>query len=217
MKHLIMTAAAAVILSGAVVHAEETAVELRYEPTPFTEATPGLLAKVKLLRPVRVSSFVDKRGVEDTYLGELRVDGQKRKLYSRTALTIYATDIFRKVYGEWGGRTSLEDLLILRGEITQFAIEEAEGYQARVGFHFFLEDNSGRVLWDGHSSGVVRGTGRVLTPENVSATISDILRATYVEMLADDKLVDVWSGRISNSYIIRDDQEKTSVRAGAAP
>ena len=210
MKKWLVIIAAALALA-APLHAEDLTVDLRYEPTANTEPAQGLFATVKLLRPVRIINFTDKRAVDDTYLGELKVNSQARNVLSKTALSIYATDVFRKVYGEWGGKSSPEDLLLLKGEITQFKIEDGDGYQAKVGFHFFLHDGSGKILWDGHSSGIVRGTGRSVTADSLSVIFSDILRATYVELLEDEKLVGVWSGKVSNTYVVRDGAAASTV------
>lgn len=203
MKRMMVALALMTAFAGPV-RAEDLTIDLRYEPTANTEPAQGLFAKVKQLRPVRIGSFIDKRAVDGNFLGELQVNGQVKKVLTKTALSIYATDVFRKVYSEWGGKSSPDELLVLKGEITQFRIEETDGYQARVGFHFYLNDASGKILWDGHSNGVVKGSGRSLTPESLSVLVSDILRATYGEMLEDNKLVGVWSGKVSNTYIIKD-------------
>jgi hypothetical protein len=214
MKRFLMAVGAFLALAVAV-HAEDVTVDLRYEPTVNTEPSPEVFTTVKLLRPVRIDTFTDKRAVADTYVGELKVNGQVKRVQAKTAVSVYATDIFRKVYGEWGGRSSADDQLVLKAEITQLRVEDADGYQARVGFHFFLKDTSGKVLWDGHSSGIVRGSGRNLTPESLSTFLSDILRATYTEMLEDDKLVGVWSGKVSNTYVIRDNVSTSSAQAAS--
>lgn len=213
MKRLMVVLALLTAFSASA-QAEDLTIDLHYEPTANTEPPQGLFATVKRLRPVRIGSFIDKRTVADNFVGELKVNGQQRKVLATTPLAIYATDVFRKVYSEWGGKSSADDLLVLKGEITQFRIEEADGYQARVGFHFFLNDDSGKVLWDGHTSGIVRGSGRSLTAENLSVLLSDILRATYAEMLEDNKLVGVWSGKVSNTYVIRDGMTSSAVQAG---
>lgn len=184
-------------------HAEELYVDLRFEPNVSTPPSESVLSAVKGFKGVKIHSFADRRSVGDTYLGELRLNGQLQKVVSKTALTVYATDAFKKVYSEWGGKISPDGPLTLKGDLTQFAFEESDGYQAKIGFHFFLLDDNGKILWDGHSSGIVRGSGKMIGTENLSALFSDILRATYNEMLEDDKLVGVWSGRVSNTYVIR--------------
>ncbi len=211
-KRLMVTLTVLLTLA-APVRAEDLTIDLHYEPTANTEPPQGLFSVVKLLRPVKIAPFIDKRSVADTYVGNLRVAGQAKRLLSKTALSLYVSDVFRKVYGEWGGKSSADDLLLLKGEITQFRIEEADGYQARVGFHFYLHDDSGKILWDGHSSGIVRGSGRTLTPESLSTVLSDILRATFAELLEDDKLIGVWSGKVSNTYVVRDGEVTAAARA----
>jgi len=197
-------AIAALLLFSSLVYGEDLAVELRFESTPAEQQNQTLSSTVKSLRPVRIQPFTDNRAAGETFLGELKVNGLRQKVRSKTAVSVYAADAFRKVYDDWGGKTSLEAPLTLKGEITQFALEESDGYQARVSLHFFLKDEEGKVLWDGHSSGVVRGTGRTLTPESLVALFNGLLRETYTEMLEDEKLIGVWSGRVQNSYIIRD-------------
>jgi hypothetical protein len=184
---------------AAPLHAEDLTIDLRYVPTANTDPSRVAISTVKQLRPVRIGTFIDKRQIADTNVGELRINGQTKMLQSTTALAVYTTDVFRKVYGELGGQSANDSQLLLDGEITQFRFEDAAGYHARVGFHFFLQDDSGQVLWDGNTSGVVRGAGKTLTPENISVILSDILRATYAEMLGDEKLVGVWSGRVNTA------------------
>lgn len=195
---------AALLLFSSLVYGEDLAVELRFETTAPEQQSQTLNSTVKSLRPVRIQSFTDNRAAGETFLGELKVNGLTQKVRSKTAVSVYAADAFRKVYDDWGGKASLEAPLVLKGEITQFALEESDGYQARVGFHFFLKDEEGKVLWDGHSSGVVKGTGRTLTPESLVTLFNGLLRETYTEMLEDEKLIGVWSGRVQNTYIIRD-------------
>jgi len=192
-------------------HAEDLIIDLRYAPTANTAPSPALLATVKQLRPVRIGAFTDKRAVADNLVGELKINGQPTRVLSKAALADYVADSFLKVYGEFGGKSSPEGLLHLKGEVTQFRMEEADGYQARVGFHFYLLDENSKVLWDGHTSGIVRGSGRVLTPESLSVIISDILRTTFAEMMEDGKLVGVWSGTVSNTYAIGDNPAATAV------
>lgn len=179
-------------------------VELRFESTPAEQQNQPLAATVKSLRPVRIQAFDDSRSGGESLLGEVKVNGQPLTVQSKTAVSVYATDAFRKIYDSWGGATSLEAPLLLKGEITQFSLNEADGYEARVGFHFFLKDGEGKVLWDGHSAGVVRGTGRALTAETLPAIFNSLLRETYTELLEDERLVGVWSGRVQNTIIIRD-------------
>lgn len=191
-------------LISSLVFAEDMAVELRFESRPAEQQNQALAATVKTLRPVRIQAFADSRSNGETFLGELKVNGLPRKVQSKTAVSVYATDAFRKVFDGWGGATSQEASLVLTGEVTQFSLEESDGYQARVGFHFLLKDGDGKVLWDGHSSGVVRGAGRALTAETLSPLFNTLLRETYTELLEDEKLVGIWSGRVQNTYIIRD-------------
>jgi len=197
-------AAVALHLFSSLVFAEDLTVDLRFESTPTGQQNQPVNSTVKALRPVRIQAFTDNRGGGDTVLGELKVNGLARKVQSNTAVSVYATDAFRKIYGEWGGPASPDAQLVLTGEVTQFSLEETDGYQAKVGFRFLLKDGEGKVLWDGHSSGVVRGTGRTLTAETLPQLFNGLLRQTYTELLEDEYLVGIWSGRIQNTYIIRD-------------
>jgi len=206
----------ALLLTAVPGQAEDLTIDLRYAPTANSEPPQALLATVKELRPVRIGAFTDKRAVADNLVGELKINGQPARVLSKAALTTYIADVFQKVYGEWGGKSSAEELLLLKGEMTQFRMEEADGYQARVGFHFYLLDENSRVLWDGHTSGIVRGSGRTLTPESLSVIISDILRTTFAEMLEDGKLVGVWSGKVSNTYVIKESPATAAVPAGGS-
>gem|GEM_PF-2113470 len=186
------------------VFAEDMAVELRFDSKPSGLQSQVFTATVKSFRPIRIQAFSDTRSNGETYLGELKVNGQPRKIQSRTAVSVYATDAFRKVYDGWGGTVSPDAPLVLKGEITQFSLEETDGYLARVGFHFLLKDGEEKVLWDGHSSGIVKGTGRVLTAETLPALFNSLLREVYEELLEDKKLVGVWSGKVQNTYVIKD-------------
>jgi hypothetical protein len=159
---------------------------------------------------VRIQAFTDSRGSGDTYLGELKAGGQPRKVLSRTAVAVYATDAFRKIFDDWGGATSADANLLLKGEITQFSLNDADGYEARIGIRFLLRDENNKVLWDGHSSGVVRGTGKPVTAEMLPALFNNLLRETYTELLEDEKLVGIWSGKIQNSYIINESSPSAS-------
>lgn len=204
-------AVAALLLFSSIAFGEEVLVDLRYESPLAEQQDQSLFATVKTLRPVRIQSFTDTRKGSETYLGELKLNGLPRKIISRTAVPVYTTDVFRKVFEERGGRTSPDAVLRLKGEITQFSLEESEGYQARIGFHFFLIDDSGKVLWDGNCAGVVKGSGKTLTPESLSGLFNGILREAYTEMLVDERLVGVWSGKVQNTYVIRDAQSAVSV------
>jgi len=191
-------------LFSSLVFAEDLAVELRFESNPAGQHSSQPGSTVKSLRPVRIQAFSDNRGGVDTHLGELKVNGFTRKVQSKTAVSVYATDAFRKVFDDWGGAVSQDAPLVLTGEITQFSLEESDGYQAKVGFRFLLKDGEGKVLWDGHSTGVVKGTGRSMTAEVVAPLFNGLLRETYSELLEDENLIGIWSGRVQNTYIIKD-------------
>jgi len=199
----VLSAVALLFLVVPQLSAQGLSVDLRFENSAAAPAEKAV-SSVKRFKGVRIHPFTDSRSVSETYLGELKLNGELHKVHSKTALTVYATDAFRKVFGEWGGKMSSDGPLALKGDITHFIFEESDGYQAKIGFHFYLLDDSDRILWDGHSSGVVRGNGRIIGIENLSALFGDILRTTFSEMLEDDKLVSVWSGKVSNVSVIKD-------------
>lgn len=180
-------------------------IDLRFEPTASSIPASALLTAVKSFKGVRIQPFIDRRSTNENLMGSIRTSAGVQMLESNTAISEFTSDAFKKVFGEWGGKVSPDGPLVLKGDVTQFAFDDNDGYQARVGLHLYLCDNGDRVLWDGHSSGIVRGSGKAVSPENISVMFSDILRATYNEMLEDEKLVGVWSGRVSNTYLIRDD------------
>jgi hypothetical protein len=193
------------LLWAAQLSAEELSVDLRFEPTAASTPAARIVADVKTFKGVRIHPFSDKRPVGETFLGELRRNGQLQPIRSEQAVAGYATDAFTLVYGEWGGKISPDGPLALKGEIIQFEFVENESYQAKIEVHFFLLDDRDRILWDGHSSGVVRGSGKVIGTENLSALFSDVLCATFTELMEDQKLAGVWSGRVSSTYLIKDD------------
>jgi hypothetical protein len=211
MKRLILFLA----LSGlipALLFAENLPVDLRFEPASTALPAPALLAAVKSFKGVRIQPFVDKRSTNETLMGTIRIGSGSQMIQSKTPVSDFASDAFRKVYEEWGGKISPEGPLVLKGDVDQFVFDDYDGYQAKVGIHFFLCDESDRVLWDGHSSGIVRGTGKTFSRETLSGLFSDVLRATYNEMLEDEKLVGVWSGKVSNTYVVRDDAPSLSAK-----
>ena len=201
MKHFKLLSMVMSLLLAAV-NAGAVTVELKLEPPSVQspQQNPGV---VKGLKGVRVLSFTDRRKTGDTVFGELRYSGDLQKLQSSVPVADFITAAFRKLHEEAGGKISNDGPFTLSGEITQLYVDESEGGQARIGFHLFLSDDGGKVLWDGHSSGIIRGGSRALSPETVSGFLSDVLRATYAEMLEDDKLTGVWSGKISNTYVVR--------------
>jgi hypothetical protein len=179
-------------------------VDLRFEPTSTNQPAPALLASVKSFKGVKILPFIDRRSTNETLMGSIKSSAGMQMIESKTAISVFASDVFKKVYEEWGGKISPDGPLVLKGDVTQFAFDDSDGYQAKVGLHFFLCDESDRVLWDGHSSGIVRGNGKAVSAESLSVLFSDVLQATYNEMLEDDKLVGVWSGRVSNTFVIKD-------------
>jgi hypothetical protein len=198
-------------LFSAELYAENLPIDLRFEPTSTTLPSPAVLAAVKSFKGVRIQPFVDSRSTNETSIGSIKSSAGTQMLESKTAVSAFASDTFKKVYGEWGGKISPDGPLVLKGDVTQFAFDDLDGYQARVGLHFFLCDDSDRVLWDGHSSGIVRGSGKTVSPESLAGLFSDILRATYNEMLEDEKLVGVWSGRVSNTFLFKEDASSPSL------
>lgn len=203
MKRVLLLVTALLALSSPV-RAEDATIDLRYEPTATSGSSAGTRSKAKLLRPVRINAFSDRRSVADTFVGELKINGQPKRVLATTPLALYITDAFRRVYGEWGGKSSSEEQLELKGELTQFSIDETDGYQARVGIHFSLYDAEGRVLWNGHTSGMVKGSGRALTTDTLPLILSDVLRATFTEMLEDDRMMSAWSGKVATYTVSKD-------------
>jgi len=206
----ILSAIALLFLFGVQLSAEELTVDLRFAPTVASPPAEKIVAAVKTFKGVRIQPFTDKRSAGETFLGKLKLNGQIQTLQAKTAVAGYVTDAFTQVYGEWGGKIYPDGPLTLKGEITQFDFVENEGYQAKTGIHFFLLDDSGRILWDGHSAGVVKGVGRMIGTENLSTLLSDVLQVTFVELMEDNKLVSVWSGRVSNTYLLKDEAEAST-------
>ena len=192
-------------------YAENLPVDLRFEPTSTNQPAASVLAAVKSFKGIRIQPFIDRRSTNETLMGSIKTGAGTQMIESKTAIAVFASDVFKKVYGEWGGKISPDGPLVFKGDVTQFAFDDYDGYQARVGLHFFLCDEKDRVLWDGHSSGIVRGNGKAVSAENLSVLFSDILQATYNEMLEDEKLVGVWSGRVSNTFLIKDDAASPSL------
>jgi len=201
----ILSVIALLFLSTAQLSAEELSVDLRFAPTAAYQPSEQVVAEVKLFKGVRIELFSDKRPVGETALGQLKLNGQIQAVQAKAAVAYFATDAFTQVYGEWGGKISHDGPLVLKGDITQFEFIENEGYQAKIVIHFFLLDDSGKVLWDGNSAGVVRGAGKVIGTENLPALFSDVFQVMFVELMGDTKLVNVWSGKVSNTYLIKDD------------
>jgi hypothetical protein len=185
--------------------AEAVLINLRFEPTSTVPPSPAIQSAVKSFKGVMIQPFTDKRKNGDTFVGTIKIGTSTQMIESKIAITAFASDAFRTVYEEWGGKISPNGPLVLKGDVTQFAFDDYDGYQARVSLHFYLTDSSDKILWDGHSSGIAKGSGKSVSPESLSGIFSDILRATYNEMLEDEKLVGIWSGRVSNTYLIKDD------------
>jgi len=201
----ILSVIALLFLFAARLSAEELTVDLRFAPTAASLPTDKIAADVKTFKGVRIELFSDKRPGGETFLGKLKLNGQIQTVQAKAAVAYFATDAFTQVYGEWGGKISHDGPLVLKGDITQLEFLENEGYQAKIGIHFFLLDDSGKVLWDGNSAGVVRGAGKVIGTENLPALFSDVFQIMFVELMGDNKLVNVWSGKVSNTYLIKDD------------
>jgi hypothetical protein len=210
MKRLFLFLAFAGLFS-AELYAENLPVDLRFEPTSATLPAPAVLAAVKSFKGVSIQPFIDRRSTNETLMGSIKNGAGTQMIESKTSIAAFASDAFKKVYGEWGGKISSDGPIVLKGDVTQFAFDDSDGYQAKVGIHFFLCDESDRVLWDGHSSGIVRGSGKNVSPESLSGLFSDILRATYNEMLEDEKLVGVWSGRVSNTFLVKEDAPSATI------
>jgi len=200
----ILSAIALLFLFAAPLAAGELTVDLRFAPTAASPPAEEKVAAVKMFKGTRIHPFTDKRSAGETFLGKLKLSGQIQTLQSKAAVAGYVTDAFTQVYGEWGGKISPDGPLALKGEIAQLEFVENEGYQVKIGIHFFLLDENGSILWDGHSTAVVKGAGRVIGTENLSALFSDVLQVTFVELMEDSKLVNVWSGRVSNTYLSKD-------------
>jgi len=212
MKRLFLFLAFAGLFSTEL-YADNLPIDLRFEPSSTTLPAPALLAAVKSFKGVRIQPFIDRRSTNETLMGSIKIGTGMQMIESKTSISTFTSDAFKKVYEEWGGKISTDGPLVLKGDVTQFAFDDYDGYQARVGLHFFLCDGSDRVLWDGHSSGIVRGSGKSVSTESLSALFSDILRATYNEMLEDEKLVGVWSGKVSSTYLIKEDAPSSSLSA----
>ena len=190
-------------LFGISLSAQALTVDLRFQPTASTAPSQAVQKSIRELKAIKLYPFTDERNIGDKVLGEFLVNGQPEKVAANIPVADYAADTFKSLYEEWGGRISANGEFSLKGEVTQFSFEESEGYQARVGIHFYLADDSGRVIWDGHSSGVIKGA-RIVTPKTLPNIISDVLLATIKELFEDPKLVGVWSGKVASSYVVKE-------------
>jgi hypothetical protein len=74
----------------------------------------------------------------------------------------------------------------IRGDLTQFWVEESNNYEAHVGATIRVIDQSGQVKWEGAVTGKGENFGRSLSPENYREALSDaIVRLTYENLFAN--------------------------------
>ncbi|HTX25353.1 MAG TPA: YajG family lipoprotein [Steroidobacteraceae bacterium] len=78
---------------------------------------------------------------------------------------------------------------IVSGEVRQFFVEETGTYQGQIALHVTVHGPSGKMLWEGSTSGTNSRFGRSYKAENYYETLSDSLIDATTNLLKDPEFV----------------------------
>jgi hypothetical protein len=125
---------------------------------------------------VSVASFKDARQ-NPQLIAENREDENKPKpVTTADDVGAFVTTHIREIFDR-NGITTVDSGgdAVVSGEVRQFFVEETGTYQGQIALHVTVRDPSGKLLWEGSTSGTNSRFGRSYKAENYYETLSDSL------------------------------------------
>lgn len=121
------------------------------------------------------------------FIGQNNEKLNPRKVATPDDVSAFVTDHMKSLIARAG--INVEDsgaTAILKGEIKQFFVDEAETYNGDVRLRLTLTDPAGKVLWTGKTAGAASRFGRSYRAENYYEALSDSLIEATNHLLQDD-------------------------------
>jgi hypothetical protein len=175
--------------------ATELRINLRFVAKENVTANIPMVDKANPARPIEVLPLKDARSLSDLSLvGENREQSTPRPVRANSPVAEFATAVLQKCLADWGVRRDKGGLL-LRGEITNLFVTEENTYSTQVSIRFRLEDQTGKLIWEGIASGDAHQWGRSFSEDNYNEQISAALKRTYSHLLGSSTFQQAWSGQ----------------------
>jgi hypothetical protein len=173
--------------------ATELRISLRF--LPKEKVTAPTIDRANSARPIEVLPLRDLRSISDLSLvGENRERRTPRPIRANSAVADFATVVLKTCLSDWGVRLD-KGGIFLRGEITNLQVIEDNTYSTQISVRFRLEDQAGKLMWEGIASGDAHQWGKSFSEENYNEQISTALKQTYANLLGSPTFQKAWSGQ----------------------
>lgn len=183
--------------------AKEMKLVLQFTPKENVTANLPSTDSARPVRTIEIRPLDDARALPDkSVVGENREHKTPRPIRATTPVATFATEVLRKCLSDWGVRLGRGDL-VLRGEITNLLVTEDQTYSTASAIRFRLEDQAGKVVWEGIAAGDAHQWGRSFSAENYNEQISDALKRTFASLVGNAGFPKVWAGEGAPSAIRR--------------
>lgn len=183
-----------VLVSAPLFGAREMKLVLRFTPKENVTANLPSTDSARPVRTIEIKPLIDVRALPDhSLVGENRERKTPRPIKATSSVADFATEVLQRCLSEWGVRLGPGDLL-LRGEITNLLVTEDQTYSTASSIRFHLEDQAGRVVWEGIANGDARQWGRSFSAENYNEQISDALKKTFASLVSNPGFQKAWAG-----------------------
>jgi hypothetical protein len=143
---------------------------------------------------VSVMSFKDTRQ-NPQQIAENREDSTPKPVTTTDDVGAFVTTHMKEILNRNGVTTvdSGADA-VLSGEVTQFFVTETNTYEGQIALHVTVSSPSGKVLWQGTTSGTNSRFGRSYKAENYYETFSDTLIDATTSLLRNSDFMKALSG-----------------------
>lgn len=177
--------------------AKEMRLKLLFTPKENVTANLPVTDKANPAKLIEVQPLRDARSLPDlSVVGENREERKPKPVRTTSSVADFATEALKKCLYDWGVRLG-QGQLVLAGEITNLFVTEENTYSTAVNIRFRLQDQAGKVLWEGIVAGDAHQWGRSFSEENYNEQISDALKRTFANLVSNPGFEDAWAGKAS--------------------
>jgi hypothetical protein len=154
---------------------------------PTTQLSSGAVESTSA--KVSFAAFKDTRQ-NPQLIAENREDETPKPVTTQDNVGAFVATHMREIF-DHNGITTVDSGgdAIVSGEVRQFFVEETNTYAGQIALHVTVTSPSGKVLWEGSTSGTNSRFGRSYKAENYYETLSDTLIDATTSLLKNSDFV----------------------------
>jgi hypothetical protein len=184
---------------------KELTVPLKYVPQEGVHSTSTDLPPALLGQGVEIRVEDGRRLDDPLEIGHgTGGDDKPFPIHADHAVIAFIQEMVTGISKEWTLKQEHPAARTLILQVTRFDVDESNKalgsiYGTEVKVAFTLKDAQGKTLAEGMGTGTAHRYGKAHSPENINEVLSDALKETYANVLADPGLQKAWISGVSSS------------------